>query len=183
VSIHGGVSPRARRSRAAARHRSTSPVRVFVEAVLLGVALAVVVALAWVYLTPSVYAEVTESGLSISPNEARRQFGIEVWFALFSALAGLIVGFVTLRRHRSEPVTAQIALAASGLGCAALAWQIGHFLGPADPEQAAEGAAVGTLVELPMDLTALGILLIWPLAAVVAGITTVSLMVDDLPDE
>jgi hypothetical protein len=47
-----------------------------------------------------------------------------------------------------------------------LAWRLGHLLGPEELLPRASSAAEGTTLRGPLDLRAVGVLLLWPIAAV-----------------
>ncbi len=89
------------------------------------------------------------------------------WFAFLTLLAGVLIALAVYLRTRPGRVVPLLALAAGGLLGAAVAWRVGVLLGPGPIEETARGLAVGTRFDAPLDVSALGVLLAWPMGAVI----------------
>jgi hypothetical protein len=89
------------------------------------------------------------------------------WFALLALLAGVLIALAVYLRTRPGRVVPLLALAAGGLLGAVVAWRLGVLLGPDPIEATARGLAVGARFEAPLDVSALGVLLAWPMGAVI----------------
>jgi hypothetical protein len=140
--------------------------------------LAVVVGGLWVVLTPEVPLVVFSGEGLLGESAGRLLFAQDGWFGILGVLAGVLVGVVLWARHgAAHPVAAPICYAAFGLGGSVVAWQLGRLLGP--PERP-DLAGVEDLTEIPapLDLHALGVLLLWPLASVLVVTLTVLLTPD-----
>lgn len=152
---------------------------VLIEAAVVTGVLAALATYGWHVLAPEVFAEATAGGYQMSTAESRRLFGIEVWFGVVTAAAGLIAGAWLMMRHRLEPVRSQVLLTCSGILGAVLVWQLGRGTGPEDPAVQARAAAAGTELEMPLDVESYALFAIWPIAAIVAGAVVVAIR--DLP--
>lgn len=89
------------------------------------------------------------------------------WFAVTALVAGILVALVVYLRTRPGRVVPLLALAVGGGLGAVVAWRTGVLLGPAAAESRAKGLAVGTRFDGPLELSALGVLLAWPMGAVI----------------
>jgi hypothetical protein len=144
-------------------------IAIVVEALVITGVLAALATLGWHEFAPEVFAEVTGNGFRVSIAEARREFGVEVWFAVVTAAAGVAAGTVLMLRHRADSVAVQVVLAGTGVLGALLVWQLGHGTGPGDLAARASLAEPGTMLEMPLDVASYANLAIWPIAAVIAG--------------
>jgi len=173
------TAPTSSRTSGAGGSRLTG--RLVVETVLLTGVLALLAAIAWQWLAPEVYAEASESGFRVSIFEARREFGIEAWFAIVTGVAGVLAGVILMLRHRVEAVAVQVALAISGVLGAVLTWQVGRAIGPGAVADQARAAESGDLLEMPLDLVSYALCVVWPIAAVIAGAAVVAMRHRDGP--
>jgi hypothetical protein len=155
--------------------------RILGEVAVASALLGGLLALGWVALAPDIYAEVTEAGWRLSRAQQRQQFGIEAWFGLLAGLAGSAAGVVLFRRHRHHPVTVQLALVVCGVGGSVLGWQLGRRLGPGDLDERAAAAAVGSQLDVPLEIHAYGMLLVWPVIAAIAAVSVAALLDDHGP--
>lgn len=89
------------------------------------------------------------------------------WFAVLALVAGIVVALVVYLRTRPGRVGPLVALVVGGFAGAVVAWQVGHLLGPDGLRATARGLAVGAHFHGPLDLTAYGVLLAWPMGAVI----------------
>jgi hypothetical protein len=89
------------------------------------------------------------------------------WFAVLAVLAGVLAALVVYLLTRPGRVLPLVGLAVGGLLGAVVAWRFGALLGPGPINSTARGLKVGARFDAPLDVSALGVLLAWPLAAVV----------------
>lgn len=148
---------------------------VLIEALVVTVVLAALATYAWSLFAPEVFAEATAGGYQMSTAESGQLFGIEVWFGVVTAVAGLIAGAWLTARHRLDPILSQVLLVAAGIVGAVLVWQLGKDLGPGDPAARARVVAAGTELEMPLAVESYALLAIWPIAAIVAGAVVVAI--------
>ena len=89
-------------------------------------------------------------------------------FAVIGVVLGLACAVIAyLLAGRLSEIPLAVGLAAGGVVGAVIAWQVGNMPGRAAFEHAAHRAADGIALTGPPDLQAQGVLLIWPLVAVV----------------
>jgi hypothetical protein len=60
-----------------------------------------------------------------------------------------------------------VALVVGGVLGSLAAWQLGHLLGPGSLQDTAAGVARGATFRGPLDVSAYGVLLSWPMATVI----------------
>jgi hypothetical protein len=89
------------------------------------------------------------------------------WFAALALAVGVLVALAVYLRTRPGRVVPLVALAAGGVVGAVVAWQTGHLLGPGALEATARGLPVGARFDGPLDISAYGVLLAWPMGAVI----------------
>jgi hypothetical protein len=154
--------------------------RVVAEAAVASAAVAGVVAVAWAALVPDILVEVTGDGVRLGMAQAALLFGVDGWFAVLGAVAGLLLGAVLLIRHRATPVVAVVATVVAALGGSLLAWRVGVLLGPDPVERRAATVDDGTTLPLDLGIEAHGVLLAWPLGVVVA-VLVVGFLLDEPP--
>jgi len=88
---------------------------------------------------------------------------------LVGVLAAVLVAFLVRRR-----LAGLAGLAVGGVLGSVLAWQVGTVLGPPSAEASAAAARVGARFDGPLDLSALGVLFAWPMAATVVYFAAVA---------
>jgi hypothetical protein len=142
--------------------------RVITEIVVAVVVLALAAGAVWSLVAPDVHGQVTTSGVTVRGAEARRQFGVDGWFAVTGAVAGLLVATAAFIRHRQRPVTVLVTLVLAGLAGSVLAWRFGVLLGPGPVADRTAGLAPGTRIAIPLGLRAPAVLLAWPIASAAA---------------
>lgn len=89
------------------------------------------------------------------------------WFAAVTLVTGIVVALVVYLRSRPGRVVPLVALVVGGLLGSVTAWQLGHLLGPGSIEATAAGLRTGATFRGPLDVSAYGVLLAWPMAAVI----------------
>lgn len=89
------------------------------------------------------------------------------WFAVLALAVGVLVALVVYLRSRPGRVAPLVALAVGGVLGSLVAWRLGHLLGPGALEATARGLRTGARFEAPLDVSAYGVLLAWPMGAVI----------------
>lgn len=150
-----------------------SPVRVVAEVVAFSAAVGAVVGFLWLKLSPEVTVEIRADGAALYIEQARKLFDREAMFALLAAGAAVLLAVTSTARHRRRPVTVLLALVAGGCLASLVAFGLGRLLGPGSVDPSSAGP-VGSIVPVPLELDAWGVLLVWPIvAAVVVAVMTV----------
>jgi hypothetical protein len=149
-------------------------VEVLVGAIVLGVAAGV----AWALLAPEIQGQVTASGVTVRGAEARRQFSVNGWFAVVGAASGVALAIAAMLRHHRRPITALLTIVGAGVVGSAVAWRMGVVVGPGPVDDRAAGVPAGASLAVPLELSAPGVLLIWPIASVVA-VAIIAAVTDD----
>lgn len=158
--------------------RTTGAARLVGELVLAAVVLGLVGAVLWSNIAPVIEGELTATGVRVGNTQARRQFGVDGWFAVVAAGGGLVLGTVGFARHRSHPVGALVVLAVAGLIAAAVQWFTGVRLGPEPVGERAAELPAGATISMPLELNAPAVLPVWSISAVV-GALLVAAFLDD----
>jgi hypothetical protein len=149
--------------------------RVVAETVLISVALGPAVGVVWWLVAPEVSVGVRGGQSVLIAAEARNLFGVDVSFAAVGVVAGLLLGAVMFTRHREHQTAVLAGLVLGGVVGSLVAWQVGSTLGPGPLGERTDGAADGVTLTIPLDLEATGVLLFWPITAVVATLVLAAL--------
>ena len=133
----------------------------------LGCAVAgVVVGVVWRLVVPLAVLEKDATGV-LQVGGAETEVAADGWFAVCAGLAGVLAAAAAALLLRSGRLGALVGLAAGGLVGAVVAWRVGLLLSPPEVAASAEQAQVGDTFDGPLRLSALGVLLAWPTAAVI----------------
>ncbi len=162
------------------RQTDLSATRVVAETMLVSLALGLLAGLVWWLVAPEVLVGVRDGRPVLIAAEARSLFGVDASFAGIGAVAGLLVGAVMFTRHRRHPTAVLAGLVLGGAAGSWVAWQVGSALGPGPLDARVDGAADGATLAIPVDLSATGVVLSWPIMAVVVTIVLVA-FTQDLP--
>jgi len=153
------------------------PLRAEVRAGLLvglGCAVAgVVVGAAWRFVVPLAVLEKEATGV-VQVGGAETEVAADGWFAVCAALAGVVAALAAVLLLRSGRLGALVGLAAGALVGALVAWRVGLLLSPPEIAASAKEVRVGDTFEGPLRLSALGVLLAWPTAAVITFFAVVA---------
>ncbi|MFF8957068.1 DUF2567 domain-containing protein [Streptomyces sp. NPDC014894] len=146
---------------------------------VLGIALG----LLWLWLAPRVPLISDGEAVFLKNTEGEAAVGADGVFALlalgFGALSGAAVYFL----RRRGGIVLVIALALGGLLASVLAWRLGVWLGPtSDVAAHAKEVGRGVTFDAPLKLGAKGMLLAWPLAAVLVHLVLTALLTPRDPD-
>ncbi|GAA2078117.1 hypothetical protein GCM10009801_34790 [Streptomyces albiaxialis] len=141
------------------------------DAVLYGLGVAVVgvvFALLWVWMAPKVPLFTDGKAVYLKDPEGEEAFGSDGSFLLIGVVIGVVTGALVFYSRRIGGVGLAVGLGLGALAGSFLAWRLGVWLGPeSDMAVAAKEAGKGATFDAPMKLQAKGVLLAWPLAALV----------------
>ena len=142
--------------------------------VVLGCAVAgVVLGVVWRLVVPLAEMEKTATGV-LPVGGAETEVAADGWFAVCAALAGVLAAVAAALLLRSGRLGALVGLAAGGLLGALVAWRVGLLLSPPELAASAKEARVGDTFEGPLRMSAYGVLLAWPTAAVITFFAVVA---------
>jgi hypothetical protein len=100
-----------------------------------------------------------------------RIVGIDGWFFVIAAVAGLVAGaVVVLVRRHSDPLVLVVLLAIAGALAAWVMVHVGVWLGPAKPETVLPTVHAGAHVPLQLKPKAGSVEVVWPFAAVLGAL-------------
>jgi len=138
--------------------------RDFAVTVVIQALIGVVAGLIWSAVAPRAPYLATPEGLRLADPSTQAIIAADGWFAVITGAAGLIVGIVAFLPGRRRPLGVLLGLTGGGLVAACLAWWVGNTvnLGPAT---VTASGVTGNVVPGALELTALGVLIAWPLAA------------------
>ncbi|REE99728.1 hypothetical protein [Thermomonospora umbrina] len=124
--------------------------------------------LLWAALAPPVRYLLLNDRVALADPETQALIAGDGRFAVIAGTAGLLCGGLAyLAGGRGNDVPLVLGLGTGGTAAALLAWWTGHRIGLGGFEESVRAAA-GRAVEGPADLHATGVVVFWPLVAVVA---------------
>jgi len=143
-------------------------VRTAALVVVCSVLVALPVGLVWWLLAPLTLVEKRSDGLYRVGGEGDESaVAADGWFAAITLVAGIVVALVVYLRTRPGRVVPLVALVVGGVLGSLAAWQLGHLLGPGALQATAAGLPRGARFHGPLDVSAYGVLLAWPMATVI----------------
>ncbi|MCO5999612.1 hypothetical protein [Actinoallomurus rhizosphaericola] len=145
-----------------------SRIRIGLLAALAITVLGVPIGLLWVAIAPRTAYQVSGGKGLLADPETETLIAADGWFAVLTVAAGLLCGvaaYVLAGRLGEQGLL--VGIAAGGLAAAIVAWRLGHLVGQSGYRHALRTAGDGTLVHAPLGLHAYGVVLAWPLTAVV----------------
>ncbi|MBR7828581.1 DUF2567 domain-containing protein [Actinospica sp. MGRD01-02] len=133
----------------------------------------VLVAVIWRAIAPTVQGVVSisngEKSAYYANAETKGFVGQDGTFGICAAVAGILLAIVAFTWFRRRgPVGAALALAGAGIGAAYFAAWFGTWLGPGRGSivKAAENIPNNGTFDLPLQLSATGVIWLWPAVAV-----------------
>lgn len=124
--------------------------------------------LLWAWMSPRVgFVIIRHKAYMVDP-ESQAPIGTDARFALIGAVLGLACGVVAYwRAGRRNEVPLVVGLVTGGTFGSMIAWALGHRFGLSNFDHLTVTGADNTRVDGPPSLGAHGVLLLWPLLAVV----------------
>jgi len=122
---------------------------------------------AWWAISPLPVFEVLDGRLASPVAEQETAVAADGWFAACAAIGGVLWALAVRRAIPVARIPVLAWLTVAGLAGSVLAWQVGTALGPDALPDSAEGLADGDRVTGPLQLSAYGVLLTWPLTSVI----------------
>jgi imidazolonepropionase-like amidohydrolase len=153
----------ARSSLASYRRDLSAAVIVLLASLPLGALMGLI----WERVAPKAHWMVQGGGAALGELEQTAFVAADGWFAVLGAATGLLCGAIAFVLFRDRSRMLPVGLAAGGILGSLIAWQVGQALGPG-PIDSHSGAPDGSTFDGPLDLRAHGVLLSWPLAALLA---------------
>jgi hypothetical protein len=144
------------------------------KVLLLSLVMAVPAGAAWWLLAPLPRLRVGAQGVLFVGGQTETGIAADAWFAVSALVAGAVCAAVAFRITGRSTVQVLIALTLGGVVAALAAWWIGMILGPAPVDVRAETLSVGDEFHGPLELSARGVLLAWPMAAVITYFSLVA---------
>lgn len=129
-------------------------------------ALGLALGAAWVWVTPRPRYRVVAGGVVVDELTTGAFVAADGWFAVLALLGGVLCALLA-RRYGDGPAGVLAGLVLGGALGAVLAWRVGLALAPDDLAVLSAGVDVGNRFEGGLTLRAHGVLLLWPLAALV----------------
>lgn len=126
----------------------------------------------WIAVPRLPLALVDGDTVVVDETEIAKAFNADGWFAVLALVAGLVLGVLAQRRHRDGGAVVPLTLAVAGGAGSLLAWWLGLLLGPGALAARAAGTPPGVRLPLPLELSAPGVLFLWPIAALVGLLLT-----------
>ncbi|MEV6397647.1 hypothetical protein AB0M39_23230 [Streptomyces sp. NPDC051907] len=146
---------------------------------VLGVALG----LLWLWLAPRVPLVSNGEAVFLKDTEGEEAVGADGTFALLALGFGAVTAAAVFWWRRRGGVPLVVALAVGGVLGSLLAWGTGVWLGPSqDVEALAREAGVGVAFDAYLKLEAWGVLLAWPVAAMVVHLALTAAFTPRDPD-
>ncbi|MET7530953.1 hypothetical protein [Streptomyces goshikiensis] len=144
-------------------------------ALLVGVA-GVLLGALWVWLAPRVQYVSNGEAVFLRNTESEGRIGSDGTFLMLSAGLGALSAVAVFLWRRRGGVPLVIGLGVGSVFAALVGWRVGLWLGPtSDLVVAAGKAGKGVPFDAPMQLLAYGVLLGWPMVAILVhlGLTAV----------
>ena len=126
-----------------------------------------VVGVVWELLTPLPQFQVMGDRILLPGAEDETAVAADGWFAVCTAVAGVVSAVAVFGQFREARLSVLAGLTLGSLLAAVVAWRVGVALGPDSVRAEAAGLSDGETFSGPLELSALGVLLTWPLTAVI----------------
>lgn len=126
------------------------------------------VGLVWLLVAPRTPLQVVGGQVILADPEGEAAIAVDGWFAVTAAVAGLACAVATFAVIRRARIGALLGLVVGGLLASVVAWRVGAWLGPDGIRESARGLPSGARFDGPLEVSAKGVLLAWPMASVVA---------------
>ncbi|MEW2525169.1 DUF2567 domain-containing protein [Streptomyces sp. NPDC047071] len=136
----------------------------------------VLLGLLWLWLAPRVPLIADKQAVYLKDTEGEQAIGVDGTFTLLGLAFGFVSALVVFLLRRRGGIPLVVGLAAGALLGAVLAWKVGVWFGP-DTDVVAHARSVGrgVVFDAPMELNAKGVLLAWPVAAMIVHLVLTAL--------
>jgi hypothetical protein len=145
-------------------------------------AVGLLVGLVWRWVAP-LSAFQDDGGAAVPVGAAETAVAADGWFAVCTGLAGILVALAVVLRVRTGRLGSLVGLVAGGLLAAAVAWRTGLLLSPPTVAESLADVPAGERFDGPLRLSAVGVLLAWPMTAVITFFAVVAGLEADGEDE
>lgn len=169
------LAERAARRRADLRDAAVVTVAVAVLGIALG--------LLWLWLAPRIPLISDGKAVFLKDTEGEGAIGADGTFALLGLAFGALSAAGVFLWRRRGGVLLVLALAVGGLLGSLLAWRFGIWFGPTgDVAAHAREVGAGVTFDAPLKMRAYGVLLAWPLGAMIVHLGLTALFGEREPD-
>ncbi|WP_329069229.1 ABC transporter permease [Streptomyces sp. NBC_01429] len=147
-------------------------VAVLVAVALVGLALG----LLWMWLAPRVPLVSDDTAVFLKDTEGEEAIAADGTFLLLALGFGVLSAVLVFLFRRRGGIAVVAGLALGGVLGSVLAWKFGAWLGPtSDVVAHARAVGKGVTFDAPLELNAKGVLLAWPVAAMVVHLALTAL--------
>lgn len=153
--------------------RSTSRDLLVIAGVFL--VLAVVGAVVWDQVADLAEFTRVKGNATMDEFQLGRQISADGWYSLIAVVGGLVAGVGLMLWRSADALATMIAIGLSAAAASFVTLKVGLLLGPPDPKSVLKSTAVGAKVPTQLELHAHGLMLIWPLAAVLGAVAVLFL--------
>jgi hypothetical protein len=142
--------------------------RIAAAATLVIAALGVPAGLLWTVVAPRTTYVIAGGKAFLGDPESQTLIAADGWFAALTAVAGLLCGIVAyVLAGRLRELGLLGALGVGGTAAGLVAWWVGSLIGRSAFEHQVRTARDGTAAKSALDLHAAGVVIAWPLIALV----------------
>lgn len=141
--------------------------RIGVATTLVIAVLGVPAGLLWTTVAPRTTYVIAGGKALLGDPESQTMIAADGWFAALTAAGGLLCGVVAyILAGRLREIGLLAALAAGGTAAGLIAWGVGSLIGRSSFHHPLHAARDGTIFKGALDLHAYGVVIAWPLIAV-----------------
>lgn len=131
--------------------------------------LGIPIGLLWTVVAPRTAYVIVGGKPYLGDPEAQTWIAADGWFAVLTGVAGLLCGLLAyVLAGRFREMGLLVALAVGGAGASVAAWRLGHGVGLSAFRHVLHAGHDGATAKAALDLHASGVVIMWPLLALVA---------------
>lgn len=134
----------------------------------------VLVGLVWWLVSPTALLQDRGGSAYYVGRVAEAEVAADGWFAVCTLVTGSVAGLFAALGRRGLRLWALVAVTVGGVAGAIVAWQLGTALGPDSLDAQLAAVGDGATFRGPLRLSALGVLLVWPISAVIVFFAAVA---------
>ena len=109
-----------------------------------------------------------EGGVALPVGGTETAVAADGWFAVLAGVAGVVVAVALVALVRRGRLGVLVGLVAGGVLGAVVAWRTGVLLGPPSVAESLSTVPAGDRFDGPLEISAPGVMLAWPTAAVIS---------------